>query len=174
MLLLEVDNTGKVQLASLRGEWYDTEVQESSYVHIIGDFDSTGRCVIDDEHNVLILHPDQLISATVVADSFGCMRRAVLQERVKATSEPTQPLVYGTLLHELFQETLTAGRWDAQFITDAINRITDKHVEDLYTIKVDMATARQHLQSKMGELTSWATTFVSPFPRVCQPNLVVH
>lgn len=166
MLLLEVESTGKMQLASLRGEWYDTEVSEMSYVHIIGEFDRTGRCVIDDDQNILILDPDQLISATVVADSFGCMRRAVLQERVKATSDPTPPLVYGTLLHELFQEALTAGRWDAAFLTNAIAAITEKHVQDLYTIKVDLPAARQHLESKMPELTNWARTFVAPFPRV--------
>ncbi|CAI4219897.1 unnamed protein product [Parascedosporium putredinis] len=130
------------------------------------EFDRTGRCVIDDDQNILILDPDQLISATVVADSFGCMRRAVLQERVKATSDPTPPLVYGTLLHELFQEALTAGRWDEKFLTDAIAAITEKHVQDLYTIKVDLPAARQHLQSKMGELMNWARTFVAPFPRL--------
>lgn len=125
-----------------------------------------GQCVIDDAQNLLILHPDQLISATVVADSFGCMRRAVLQDRVKATSEPTPPLVYGTMLHEIFQEALLANRWDLGYLAKVIEKIMEKHVEDLYTIKVSMAIAREHLQSKMTELTYWARAFVSPKPKV--------
>lgn len=148
----------------LRGSWYDTPAHPQAYVHVIGNFTPRGQCIIDDAHNLLILHPDQLISATVVADSFGCMRRAVLQDRVKATSPPTPPLIYGTMLHEIFQEALLANRWDLPFLCSVIDRITDKHVEDLYTIKVGLASAREHLQSKMNELSYWAGAFVSSQP----------
>ncbi|SPO05039.1 related to DNA helicase [Cephalotrichum gorgonifer] len=165
MLALEADMTKKVRVVLLRGDWYDTEAHANSWVHIIGDFDGNGQCVIDDTHNMLILHPDQLISATVVADSFGCMRRAVLQDRVKATSDPTPPLVYGTLLHEIFQEALAAMRWDPLFLTKVIKTTTEKHVEDLYTIKVGMEQARAHLESKMDGLRGWATAFVSAEPK---------
>ena len=134
---------------------------------MIGDFTIKGQCIIDDAENLLILHPDQLISSTVVADSFGCMRRAVLQDRVKATSEASAPLVYGTILHEIFQEALLANKWDRPFLTKVIERTTDKHVEDLYAIKVSMALAREHLESKMAELTHWASAFVSSEPKVC-------
>lgn len=150
----------------LRGSWFDTPAHPESYVHVIGEFSTKGQCIVDDAQNLLILHPDQLISATVVADSFGCMRRAVLQDRVKATSESTPPLVYGTILHEIFQEALLANRWDMKYLASVIERITEKHVEDLYTIKVGMATAREHLQSKMIELSSWAASFVSSKPTV--------
>lgn len=115
---------------------------------------------------MLILHPDQLISATVVADSFGCMRRAVLQDRVKATSEASPPLVYGTMLHEIFQEALLANKWDLPFLSKVIDQIAEKHVEDLYTIKIGMASAKEHLQSKMIELSYWAKSFVSSKPNV--------
>lgn len=107
----------------------------------------------------------------MVADSFGCMRRAVLQDRVKATSEPTPPLVYGTMLHEIFQEALLANRWDLRFLATVIDRIMDKHVEDLYMIKVGMAVAKEHLLSKMTELGFWAKSFVSPQPKVCGVDL---
>ena len=150
----------------LRGAWYDTPAHTSSYVHVIGEFSARGQCIIDDEQNLLILHPDQLISATVVADSFGCMRRAVLQDRVKATSDASAPLVYGTMLHEIFQEALLANKWDFGFLSKVIDRITEKHVEDLYTIKISIPSAREYLMSKMTELSSWASTFVSSQPKV--------
>lgn len=150
----------------LRGAWFDTPAHAGSYVHVIGNFSAKGQCIIDDAQNLLILHPDQLISSTVVADSFGCMRRAVLQDRVKATSEASPPLVYGTILHEIFQEALLANQWDLPYLARVIERITEKHVEDLYTIKVGMATAQEHLQSKMTELSYWAKAFVSSQPKV--------
>ncbi|PNY25452.1 DNA replication ATP-dependent helicase/nuclease DNA2 [Tolypocladium capitatum] len=165
ILIIQADSTKIVRTVHLRGAWFDTPAHAESFVHVIGNFSAQGQCIVDDAQNLLILHPDQLISSTVVADSFGCMRRAVLQDRVKATSEASPPLVYGTILHEIFQEALLANQWDLPFLARVIERITEKHVEDLYTIKVGMATAREHLQSKMTELSYWAKAFVSSEPK---------
>ncbi|KAF4124374.1 DNA replication ATP-dependent helicase Dna2 [Geosmithia morbida] len=106
-----------------------------------------------------------LVSSTVIADSFSCMRRAVLQERVKASSDATPPLIYGTILHEIFQEALLANKWNRPFLSKLIVKITENHVEDLYMIKVSMALAREHLESKMAELSHWASAFVASEPR---------
>jgi len=93
------------------------------------------------------------------------MRRAVLQDRVKATSDSSPALVYGTVLHEIFQEALMANDWSEQFLGTVINRILEKHLEDLYVIKVSLQDARAHVLSKMPEVRSWANAFVSPYPR---------
>ncbi|EGY17951.1 DNA replication ATP-dependent helicase dna2 [Verticillium dahliae VdLs.17] len=165
MLLVQVEKTKIVRTVHLRGDWYETPAHEKSFVHIIGDFDAEGRCVINDDQNMVILHPDQLISATVVADSFTCTRRAVLQDRVKATSEASAPLVYGTMLHEVFQAALLANQWDLKYLSAVIDTIMEKHVEDLYKIKVSTNIAKEHLQSKMPELSSWADMFVASQPK---------
>ncbi|KXX75824.1 DNA replication ATP-dependent helicase/nuclease DNA2 [Madurella mycetomatis] len=171
ILLVQAERTNAIKTVHLRNDWYDTQASPKAYVHIIGNFGPSGRCVIDNNHNTLILHPDQLVSATVVADSFTCMRRAVLQDRVKATSEATPALVYGTILHEIFQEALMANNWDLGFLGSVINRTLQKHLEDLYVIKVSLADARSHVMSKMPELKSWAQAFVSASPK---PNAFVH
>ncbi|PTB76253.1 Dna2-domain-containing protein, partial [Trichoderma longibrachiatum ATCC 18648] len=111
ILLIQADGSKTTRTVQLRGSWFDTPAHAGAYVHVIGEFSFKGQCIVDDAQNLLILHPDQLISATVVADSFGCMRRAVLQDRVKATSEASPPLVYGTMLHEIFQEALLANNF---------------------------------------------------------------
>ncbi|CCU81907.1 putative DNA replication ATP-dependent helicase dna2 [Blumeria hordei DH14] len=165
ILMLSVGCTIDLRVVHLRGIWLDTPVPTEAYVHIIGRFDCTGRCIIDNENNLLILHPDHLISSTVVADSFGCVRRAILQERVKATSEKTAPLVYGTILHEIFQTAMQSNRWDTKWLDNIIQEITIRHLEDLYTIKVHVVQAIKYLKSKMPELQSWAGLFVSPQPK---------
>lgn len=115
---------------------------------------------------MIILHPDHLISSTVVADSFGCTRRAVLQDRVKATSESSGPLVYGTMLHEIFQSAIMANRWDTEWLEHTIDTIATNHMENLYTIRIEIPQAVEHLRSKMGELQSWAELFISSLPKV--------
>lgn len=62
-----------------------------------------------------------------------------------------------------------SNKWTPQFLDSVICDITEKHVEDLYTIKVSLSDAREHLRSKMPELRSWASAFVTRFPKVCFP-----
>ncbi|KAK4044231.1 hypothetical protein C8A01DRAFT_31544 [Parachaetomium inaequale] len=171
ILIVQAERTNAVKTVHLRGDWYDTQASPKAYVHIIGNFEPSGRCVIDNNHNILILHPDQLVSSTVVADSFTCMRRAVLQDRVKATSGATPPLVYGTILHEVFQEALMANNWDLGFLGSVIDKTLRKHLEDLYVIKVTFEDAHAHVLSKMSELKTWAQAFVAVSPK---PNAFVQ
>lgn len=122
--------------------------------------------MIDDAHNMLILHPDHLISALVVADSFGCIRRAVLQDRVKATSDASPPTVYGTMLHEIFQEALKANKWDNDWLRATINSVVAKHIEDIYQINLSVPHVTDHLLSKLPVLQSWAEVFIQARPKV--------
>lgn len=153
----------------LRDGWVETPVTPNAYVHVIGLFEK-GSIIVNDAENMLILHPDHLISSTVVADSFGCTRRAVLQDRIKATSEANPSLVYGTILHEIFQGAMLANRWDTVWLSETIEAVAVRHLEDLYTIKLQIPQAVAHLKSKMNELQSWAELFVSSYPK---PNAVL-
>ncbi|KAH8884677.1 Dna2-domain-containing protein, partial [Thozetella sp. PMI_491] len=161
ILVVQSDGTNSIKTIHLRDDWMDTPATVGSYVHVVGEFESSGSCFVTNNQNMLILHPDQLISSTVVGDSFNCTRQAVLEDRVKATSDLNPPLVYGTILHEIFQEALMANKWDTAFLGSLIAKILNNHLEKLYTIKVSIPEARDHLLSKMGELRSWARVFVS-------------
>ncbi|CZT07936.1 related to DNA helicase [Rhynchosporium agropyri] len=135
VLILQAEGSKTPKAVHLRGIWIETPVTAQAFVHVIGLFDSHGICIVDDNVNLLILHPDHLISSTVVADSFGCTRRAVLQDRVKATSDSSAPLVYGTILHEIFQAAMLENRWDSEWLRELIDKTATRHMEDLYSIK---------------------------------------
>ncbi|MCJ1418017.1 Tripartite DNA replication factor [Xylographa parallela] len=164
MLVVE-ERTKNNKVVILRQSWFDSPCTPGSYIHVLGVFDKNGQCVIDDTHHILILHPDHLISATVVADSFSCTRRAVLQDRVKATNEANEPQVYGHILHEIFQEAMKANRWDTAWLADTIRIIASRYLETLFEINVDMTRAVDHLTSKVPELQSWAELFITARPR---------
>lgn len=164
----------KSKVIILRQSWFDTPCTTGDYVHLIGSFEdeaTTGRsiAIVDDQRSMLILHPDQLISATVVADSFGCVRRAVLQDRVRATNEPSEAQVYGQILHEVFQAGLRANRWDGPWLGGVIleDIVRRHHLENLYQIKIDVPQALAHLRGKITEFQAWADLFVSDEPKVC-------
>lgn len=76
-------------------------------------------------------------------------------------------MLYGTMLHEVFQQAMQVNIWDSDTITSIINKIVSSHVEDLYNVKLSTAQAVEHLQSKMPELQAWAAIFVRAKPGVC-------
>lgn len=126
-----------------------------------------GQIVIsDDEHSpLLIIHPDHMLSATTIADSFDCIRKAVLQDRIKATSEGSKAMVYGSILHEIFQQALSANQWSENFLADLVERTIQGHVEGLWELGMtDTSLAVEEVKAKMGEITAWAKIFVQPEP----------
>lgn len=114
---------------------------------------------------LLIVHPDRMLSALPVADSFECIRRAVLQQRIKATGETTKALVYGKVLHEVFQQALSANSWDDAFLADLVDRTVSNHLEGLWVLGMrNPVLAVEEVKAKMGELASWARIFVAETP----------
>ena len=152
MLSVKDEKTGMLKIILLRQTWLDSKCTKGSYVHLIGEFDHLGHCIVDDHENMIILHPDHLISATVVADSFSCTRRAVLQDRIKATgaAEPCQ--VYGHILHEVFGQALEANDWSADNLRAIIEGILVNWIESLYEINTQPPQALDYLMNKMPEL----------------------
>lgn len=166
VLFVQDEKLKQNRAITLRESWFDTPCAKGHYIHVSGRFDAAGRCIVDDANNMIILHPDHLISATVVADSFSCQRRAVLQDRVKVTGEASKPQVYGHMLHEIFQEALRANKWDLNWLKELIGRILPKYLESLYEIHTEPPEAAAYLQAKMPALRAWAASFLRNQPTV--------
>lgn len=171
VLLVEEEKTKSCKTITLRDSWFDTPIVTGCFVHIVGAFSKSGECYVDDNQNMLVVHPDILVSALSVADSFACLRKSVLGERVKASKSQTPPLVYGTILHEIFQEALRANRWDTGWLVLTIERSVKSFLGSIHEIQVSTAQAIDHLKSKMPELQAWAELFVREAPRVSLPSI---
>ena len=166
MLSVRNEQSRLSKVVLLRQAWIDSPCSPGSFVHVIGDFDRFGQCIIDNTQNLFILHPDHLISSTVVGDSFTCTRKAVLQDRVKATSDASQGTIYGHLLHEIFQEAMRANRWDNEFMDTTIETLASQYLENLFEIQIELVTAIEHLKARVGDLQAWAAIFISAKPKV--------
>lgn len=150
----------------LRQSWVGSPCLPGSYVHLVGKFDKTGQCIIDDRQNLLIIHPDHLVSATVVGDSFSCLRRAVLQDRVKATNDTNEAQIYGHVLHEIFQEAMKANRWDDGWLHKVVESIISRYLESFFEINIDPLNAIEQLKGKITALQAWAEIYVAAKPKV--------
>ncbi|KAI5296083.1 Tripartite DNA replication factor [Ascosphaera acerosa] len=158
------ERTDRHLAVTLRDSWSHAAISRGIHVHVVGTFDRKGQCVVDDLHNMIIVLPDHLISATVVASSFSCMRQAVLQDRIKATDAASKPQVYGMILHEILQQALKQNQWDLPWLKLVIERTLRLNLEKLYEISVGVPEATRHLMSKMPLLKKWASTFMQYAP----------
>ena len=174
VLLAEDERTKRSTALTLRGSWVNTSVSPGAIIHVAclrsaRQHASTpvGQVYIDDgeQSPLLITHPDHMLSATTVADSFDCIRKAVLQDRIKATGETSKPMVYGKILHEVFQQALSANKWDDGFLAELVDRTTQAHLEGLWELGMrDTVLAVEEVRAKMGELAAWARVFVAAEP----------
>ena len=139
--------------------------------------------------NLLILHPDTLISATRISDTVQCRRKAVVQELLRSSALALTPaLVYGNLLHELFQACLLAMSEQKLSTSGTLQQRGDliesafgyvkrsaeierllrvpRNVEQLFLIDVELDTGRQHLKEASAGFMEFAKLFVGNSPQV--------
>ncbi|KAL9039166.1 MAG: hypothetical protein Q9214_004986 [Letrouitia sp. 1 TL-2023] len=164
VLSVQKDGTSVRKLILLREHWFSSPCLPGSFLHLIGKFDEKGQCIVDNTKNLIILHPDHLVSATVVGDSFSCIRRAVLQDRVKVTSASSASQIYGHILHEIFQEAMKANKWDNDWLHKTIELVASNYLESFFEINLDPVVAVKQLKIKAASLQSWAKTFVASRP----------
>jgi DNA replication ATP-dependent helicase Dna2 len=164
VLLVQDERTKIKKAVILRESWFDSPCSKGAYIHLTGNFDAAGQCIVDDAHNMIILHPDHLISATVVADSISCQRRAVLQDRIKNSSDISKPQVFGNIFHELFQEAMKVNKWNLSSLRALVEAILVRHVEDLYLIQMSIPEAIEYMMSRVPALKAWAEVFLRTTP----------
>jgi DNA replication ATP-dependent helicase Dna2 len=162
-LHLETPKSEETCIAHLRGDWVTSVVEVNDLVNVIGHFQND-TCIVDNTAGFLILHPDNLVSSTHVADSFKCLRRAVLQDQIKATTETSKPLIYGSIIHELFQQALLKMDFTTPHLEAALADLVVRHIEKLYCIGLPPEHATIELREKLPLLQMWAQLFVAPNP----------
>lgn len=139
----------------------DVPITVGDRIHVIGDeTEEDKNCfIVDDEHNYLIYIPYCLVSGTVVADSFQCTRRAVLNEKFKNPQERTSNMIYGSLLHEAFGRALRFRNFNEDYLKECISSLILEHIEDFYSIQESEELAKQKLYAMIPQFRAWYAKF---------------
>ncbi|KAL3693543.1 hypothetical protein R1sor_007194 [Riccia sorocarpa] len=167
------EKSGQMRFVYLRDSWAHSDVGPGDTVNVIGAFDETGNCVIDREHNLLIVNPDILISGSKVGSSFACPRRAVLEERMKS-NQWSYPALMGTMLHQLFQTALRSKQPRSIDLESEARLIIQRNVEGLYATGVPEREALSKLVAAIPTILTWwhqhVRTKVSTVQEVSAPH----
>lgn len=182
--------------ARLRDEWQSLVIRPDDMVHLIGEWDVEGSVPImtlatfmadasKESQRLLILHPDIVISASRLASVASCMRKSMLQERIRSPAESTYVAVMGTAVHGLLQACLVAtldsdheskmpsaevqapetwerlGNFSRAFLTAEVERQLELAQEALLLVHVTTETARSDLYAAIPSLVRFAQAFLS-------------
>ncbi|KAJ6319289.1 hypothetical protein OIU78_014832 [Salix suchowensis] len=158
VLRLLNEQSGEERTVYLWGVWFYSVIAPGDTVNVIGEFDDQGKCDVDSDNNLLIVHPDILVSGTRVAGSFICPRRTVLDERLKCSEHSTAALI-GTLLHQIFQAGLMQDNPTINFLEEYARIVLRKNIESLHACGVNENDIFNTLVEAIPKLINWTNLF---------------
>lgn len=150
---------GQARKATLEGDWARCELSVDDEIRFHGVWHSQNHFLATNSHGFLILYPDVLVSCTSVADAHTCLRKSVLQDRVRATSNLSKALLYGSMVHALLQTALSENDFSDLRMRKEIDIQVTGNLEKLYLIDESVEVAKDYLFAKVTLLQSWAIKF---------------
>ncbi|KAI9314936.1 DNA replication factor Dna2-domain-containing protein [Dichotomocladium elegans] len=157
-------------IAKLRGNWVQTIVKVGDIVHIPGTTTpnykhASNVMVIDDTQGCIIIHPDRLISCTAVAESSFCLRRSVLQHKIKTIGDYSVALVHGNIIHRIMQCALQSGDFSLHGLQTLAREVVAASLDELFCINQDEDTALTMLSTSIQAIHSFGKTFMGEKPK---------
>lgn len=142
--------------------WSRTHLSAGSIINVVsGKKINSSHYVVDNHSGFVVLWPDILVSSTLLADSFSCMRRSVLSDRVKKVGSFNKALVNGKILHEVFQKALVGGDFSEEFLFSTLSSLVTLNLDVIYLLDMDENTALQELKSFIPNFINFWKEFIS-------------
>lgn len=149
-----------------------THMYEDDIFNVLGTF--TPACSLGPRTinitaaaNLLILHPDLLTTATALSTAPQCRRKPLLAGLIRATSDITPALVYGSILHEVLQRCLREDRWEQTFLDTCIAETVQAMLGDLVKLGVSEEVARREVADRARGLIPFQQRYLTDEPKVC-------
>ncbi|KAF8982827.1 Tripartite DNA replication factor [Haplosporangium bisporale] len=149
----------------LRESWASTVLSTDDIVHTVGAvvYSAVER-VIDNANGFIIVKPDNLISTSILSDSFTCIRKSIIESRIIKPYDLTLPLIHGNVLHELFQQCLRTNDFSTKVMESRIDGLLENHLKELYLINESVDVARDALREQIPSCQLWARRFLRSTP----------
>jgi len=139
-------------------------------VNVIGTFilkgDGEKSITLTTLENLLIHHPDTLLTPSLLASAPNCQRRPLITALVRALSPPTPALVYGTVLHGVVQNCLQEKRWDMPWIEARVDSALSMAFGDLVRAGVTLSVAKDEIIRRASGVNTFGPRYIGDNPKV--------
>jgi DNA replication ATP-dependent helicase Dna2 len=159
--------SSKPLIVVVRGDWLACRFAEDSIINIIANAKSASL-IIDDDQNYLVTEPDVLISTTVLADSFACLRRSVLSYRTQPSVEDNKPsasLICGSIVHGLVEEAFKTGQFaDFKTVTEPLAKMLTGQLEKIFCCDKDEVFVKENVEEAIKSFPEWCKLYLRKIP----------
>lgn len=146
----------------LSGFWLDSHIEEGDTVHILAEF-TDNVCYITDKSGLLVINPDLLLSGTTVVSSVFCMRKSILKEKFKGCDSRNIQMLYGSIIHTVFQQMLKKRLSTAEDIIKEATTIVKQqsNLLEMYANQVTEDKVMEEIKSYIPQMISWLSQYTS-------------
>ena len=144
---------------------FSTYINSEDIFNVLGTF-SFNSIAISSQTNLLILHPDIMLTATALSNAPQCRRKPLLSSLVHSSSDITPSLVWGSILHEVMQKCLSENCWDERWIEDKIDEAVRASLGDLFKLNVSVEDAKREIIGRAKGLQVFSQRYLSERPKV--------
>ncbi|CAC5382063.1 DNA2 [Mytilus coruscus] len=154
--------TKKQKICILSGFWADTHVSENDIVNILGSFDGD-TYHITDTNGLIVVNPDLLLSGTTVVSSVFCMRKGVLSEKFKGCDKGNQQMLYGSIIHFVFQQVLQKGLTsEEQILKEATTTVQQaRFLHDMYKCNATEGEVLEEIKKYIPQMKKWLDQYTN-------------
>ncbi|KAF0698075.1 Aste57867_11282 [Aphanomyces stellatus] len=148
------DSSDETLSITLKGDWFDSPILVGDAFHYI--FTSEARSLTaDNENNMIVLHPDILVSPTTVTSSMSCSRRAVLQQTLSMNRSSGSKALVGTMKHQLFQHALSSGFHSLDYLKEQSKFIIQSNLMKMLECGLSHETVNEEFRLSFESMFNW-------------------
>lgn len=154
--------TGEDTLTTVivRDFWTELLMQPLDVIHIVTDVPGGNFKLVDKDRNLLIWHPDELVSPTKIGSATYCVRESVINDKFKGPGVVSEAFVIGNITHSLFQSCLRHKKCDDAYINTFLDEQLDANVFNIYSVESTRAQIKETLLNNALYIKSWIQTYV--------------
>ncbi|KAJ6508771.1 DNA replication factor Dna2-domain-containing protein [Mycena sanguinolenta] len=161
-------SNGERRSVILADEWARTDVRVGDIVNVLGSFNKSATppsISITSGENILILHPDLLLTPSAISTSLECRRKPLLSTLVRSGSDTSPALVWGNILHEVMQASMSTGHWDDAWVDKKIEEVIGERLSDITKINLSVEEATREIKLRAKGLKAFSEKYIANSPK---------
>lgn len=145
----------------VRDHWITLEFKVNDVIHIILSKPGDSFQLVDKNHNLLIWHPDTLLSSTRIADAVDCKRKSIINQKFNGPGIISVPFIIGNITHALFQECLLHKCVDSEFAEKIIEEQINTHIIEIYAAGKNGEEIKSMILEHFAYIKEWITDYMT-------------
>ena len=146
----------------LSGVWFGCDLKPKEVIHVLdAKYDNQSkRLHISNEFGFVVKSPDLLISSTILMSANYCMRKAWLSAKFSGWSQNNRPMLIGTIVHQLFQNSCLERVKGFHGINELFLRDINDFINDFYSIGITRNQVIEEVSPYIPSIAEWIDKYI--------------